>query len=198
MRLGEVLSGAGAGGALGGPWGAAIGGGLALAGGLFNAESQRQTNRNNLNMSREQMAFQREMSNTAHQREVTDLTKAGLNPILSAGGNGSSTPTGASATFQAPMIDMPSILSTYGTLAQVAQNQQRIDNETRKVNAEIPKKAADTELTKAKAAVTGRGTIAAEVEKEIAEFLRKQMKKIRNPLRNIQPTQMDSSGGSLP
>lgn len=41
--------------------------------------------------------FQERMSNTSHQREVEDLYKAGLNPILSARYGGSSTPSGSVA-----------------------------------------------------------------------------------------------------
>lgn len=51
-----------------------------------------------------QERFQERMSNTSHQREVADLRKAGLNPILSAKLGGASTPTGSSAQASSPDI----------------------------------------------------------------------------------------------
>lgn len=43
--------------------------------------------------------WQERMANSAHQREVSDLKKAGLNPVLSVtGGNGANTPTGSTAS----------------------------------------------------------------------------------------------------
>lgn len=51
-----------------------------------------------LESQRRQFEFQREMSNTAHQRQVADLIASGLNPVLSAtGGYGAATPSGAMA-----------------------------------------------------------------------------------------------------
>jgi hypothetical protein len=45
--------------------------------------------------SARQMAFQERMSNTAHQRQMQDLKKAGINPMLSAKLGGASTPSGS-------------------------------------------------------------------------------------------------------
>lgn len=72
--------------------GALLAGGASLVGGMINnASSAEQAHRNR--------EFQQKMSSTAHQREVEDLRKAGLNPMLSAHG-GASSPSGAVAQNQ--------------------------------------------------------------------------------------------------
>ena len=89
--------------------------------------------------AKKQRDFQEKMSNTAHQREVADLKAAGLNPILSVGGQGASTPGGA----QANIADLGQALSS-GYSTATARKQ---------ANANVKKTKAETKQQEVNAGV---------------------------------------------
>jgi len=82
-----------------GGWGAAAGAALQVVGdmasNLYSAAQARKA-------AKKARAFTREMMSSRHQWEVTDLRKAGLNPILSAGGTPS---MGGSAMANVPTMN---------------------------------------------------------------------------------------------
>ena len=95
-----------------------------IIGGLIGGAGSIATSAMNMREAEKNRDWQRDMSNTAHQREVADLRAAGLNPVLSSGGQGASTGSGA----QASMSDLGSAVSggmQSGSAYQLRSAQQK-------------------------------------------------------------------------
>lgn len=133
------------------------------------ANAQNKANETNIMLAREarefnsaealkQREFEQGLSNTAHQREIQDLQKAGLNPALSMGGSGASTPSGASASGSAATVQPATMAPAFKRIISAAmeiKNQQK-DLETKdatvKMNNAVAKlKDAETEVATATA-----------------------------------------------
>ena len=102
------------------------------------------TNQMNSAQAASNRAFQSEMSNTAHQREVEDLRKAGLNPILSAYGSGASTPGGAQAQMESPVEGAVKGASTAMQYRQMQKDFEQKDAQIGNINAQTANVSADT------------------------------------------------------
>lgn len=80
-------------------WQAILGAAASLAGNLIGSNAQKQANKTNIALQREQQNWEERMAGTAVQRRMADLKSAGINPMLAAK-DGADTPNVAPAQVQ--------------------------------------------------------------------------------------------------
>lgn len=112
--------------------GSIISGIAGVASAYMSYRGQQTANKQNLQEADRNRQWQERMSSTSHQREVADLKKAGLNPVLSAHG-GASTPGGAQGTVISPTKEVAqSMLSSSKAINNIKLTKELINTEKTK------------------------------------------------------------------
>jgi len=101
-----------------------------VIGGVLGFGGQTKANKENTKLAREQMRFQERMSNTAYQRAMSDMRKAGLNPLLAYQKGGASTPSGAAPNIRNPMEGAATTAANYVAAQTAKANVKNIEANT--------------------------------------------------------------------
>lgn len=186
-------------------WGAVIAAGASyLASRNANkasAKGQEEANQQNMEIAQKQMDFQREMSNTAHQREVADLRAAGINPIMtSTGGVGASTPPGASAEMKdAKTPGVNSALKAIDTMANAFLTRELTEKakEDTKLSEQLKETSrTDSTLKAAQRGKTIREQDLVEANTSTAKAAKTNIEEdtnVKKSLQNLQQSEIDKN-----
>nr|UXQ88018.1 MAG: DNA pilot protein [Microvirus sp.] len=130
------------------PWiGPAIAAGGSIIGGLLGQSGVRSQNAANAREAQKNRDFQERMSGSSHQRSVTDLRAAGLNPILSATKGGASTPGGAQAQMQSELEPLAnSARDSMQSVAQIKLMTAQADKLEKEADVIAPKANINSKL----------------------------------------------------
>lgn len=144
-----------------------------------------------------QRNWEADMANTAHQREVADLQNAGLNPVLSAGGNGAATPSGSSASSAGTPSTMP-LLNDPMAFANLMNQTSLTEAQVKNLETESDLKSKQAGKTKAETGLidleTQIQTIKAPLETALLQTQdRKQKTEIAQALKDMQKIDQEIS-----
>jgi len=117
--------------------------------GIGDARAAERANEQNIKYAKENTAFQERMSNTAYQRAMDDMKKAGLNPMLAFSQGGASAPQGAVPTInQASKSKLGEMaISTATGLKGLGIQQQQADTAQKNVESQTTVNTATTAKT---------------------------------------------------
>lgn len=120
-------------------------------------------------------AYQKEFAKNAHQWEIEDLKKAGLNPVLSAGGGGASASGGGIASGSetgSGINPVETAINAWNGIQQAENTGADTANKnatTANINADTENKIADTQVKHAQKLLLIAQTAKTEKEKEESE-----------------------------
>lgn len=140
-------------------------------------QGQEDTNKENIQLGREQIAFQERMSSTAYQRSTADMQAAGLNPMLAYQQGGASSPSGAMPQIQnsmaAGLASGKQASDTFSSVQQVAYSKAQTDlvqAQAEKVRSETMEQNLNTALLQAQIANVGQQTQTGSAQQNLAEL----------------------------
>ncbi len=137
----------------GGFWGEVAIAGASLLGSYMSSQGQSKANKQNRKEADKNRAFQERMSSSAHQRQVEDMKKAGLNPILSSN-TGASSPAGGMATMQneqeATQRGMENAVSTALQNKRLSQDLKNLEAQEKHIKQQTEKTKTEDTILKAR------------------------------------------------
>lgn len=139
-------------------FGALIGGGLSGAASVIgtnltneaNAKNVASSNAFNASEAEKSRSYQTEMSNTAYQRSMADMSKAGLNPMLAYMKGGASTPSGGQASSVGPAR----VEDALGKGVSSALDGARLSSELEIIKSEADKASSTAKIAKNAATIS--------------------------------------------